>query len=270
MSKPPRRCCITFLTDFGIRETCVGQMKGIALGINPDAQLIDLSHEVPPQQILRGAFAWSDAIAAFPRETVHVGVVDPGVGSERRLVAAEIGEHRFVCADNGLLTKILQCHEVRRVVCLDNRFWWRSSVSNTFHGRDILTPIAAAWSLGHDVTEFGSPLTTPLLTLPLASVTRGRASVSGVVIDVDRFGNLVTNIESVDLPMNAPFLEIEIGAFRITGLSKCYADVEPGEALAIMGSAGRVELAIRDGSAADELQAECGRRVAIRWTEPKS
>ena len=265
LSRSNSRPCITFLTDFGTRDTYVGQMKGVALGINPNVRLIDLSHDVPPQQILQGAFAWNDAVAAFPSGTIHVGVVDPGVGSDRRLLAAEIGEHRFVCPDNGLLTVILQREHPHRIVRLDNPRWWRSPVSNTFHGRDILTPVAAAWSLGHDLAEFGSTLTTPLVTLPLADSVRGKSSLSGQVIDVDRFGNLITNIESTAWPVEAQTLQIDVGAFRIDGISRCYADAEPGEPLALTGSSGRLEIAIRDGNAADEFQAEFGHRVVVRW-----
>ncbi len=245
----------------------MGQMKGVALGINPDAQLIDLSHEIPSQQIERGAYLWSDAVAAFPPGTIHVGVVDPGVGSERRLIAAEVGEHRFVCPDNGLLTVIGRRADVRRVVCLDNPSWWRSPISNTFHGRDILTPVAAAWSLGHDLLEFGSVLATPLVTLPLAAVTSSRSSLSGIVVDVDRFGNLITNIEASDLPTAAVTVTVEIGSIRVAGISPCYSAVKIGEMLVLTGSAGRLEIAIRDGSAADELQAEYGRRVVVRWKD---
>ena len=263
--KLPNRCCITFLTDFGTRDTYVGQMKGVALSINPEAVLVDLTHEIPAQEILRGAFAWNDAVSVFPRETIHVGVVDPGVGSERRLVAAEIGNQRFVCPDNGLLSVLMRTATVHRVVCLESRHWWRSEVSNTFHGRDILTPVAAAWSLGHDLMEFGSPLKTELVSLPLAEISRGRTSLTGQVVDIDRFGNLITNIDADEIPRGAAQIQIEVGSFRITGLSKCYSDVEQGNALALIGSAGRVEIAIGNGSAADELLATCGRRVIVRW-----
>lgn len=264
--KPPNRHCVTFLTDFGTRDTYVGQMKGVALAINPAVQLVDLSHEIPPQDILRGAFAWNDAVASFPHKTIHVGVVDPGVGSERRVIAAEIGDHCFVCPDNGLLSVILQKATVRRIVCLDNPAWWRSEVSNTFHGRDIMTPVAAAWSLGHDLAEFGTPLTAPLVILPSADVIRGRTFLNGQVIAIDRFGNLITNLESCEIPQSATSVHVELGAFRVNGVSKCYSDVPQGEPVALTGSSGRIEISIRNGSAADELQAECGRRVIIRWT----
>ncbi len=260
-----RRPCLTFLTDFGIRDTYVAQMKGVVLGINPEVQLIDLTHEIPPHQILRGAFVWNDSVAAFPAGTIHVGVVDPGDGSDRRLVAAEIGEHRFVCPDNGLLTVILQTGTLHRAVRLDNRKWWRQSVSNTFQGRDILAPVAAHWSLGVDLAELGSPLDAPLVTLPMASNRRGQTSLIGQIVDVDRFGNLVTDIEPIQLPRDVQSLRLQIGAFQVGGLSTCYADVAEGEPLALIGSSGRLEISIRNGNAAEELQADFGRPVVVRW-----
>jgi S-adenosyl-L-methionine hydrolase (adenosine-forming) len=266
LSLSSHRGCITFLTDFGSRDTYVGQMKGVALGINPHLHLIDLTHEIPPQDILRAAYIWNDAIAAFPPETIHVGVVDPGVGSERRIVAAEIGDFRFVCPDNGLLTVILQRLPLHRAVYLDRSDWWRGKVSKTFHGRDVMTPVAAAWSTGLDLSEFGAPARDVLMTLPIASVLPGKTSFCGQVIDVDRFGNLITNIDVQSIPPETTAIHVDVGGFRIDGLSSCYADVKRGDAIALSGSAGRLEIAIREGNAAEELQVECGRRVVVRWT----
>ena len=263
--QPSLRPCITFLTDFGTRDTYVAQMKGVVLGINPEVQLVDLTHEIPPQQILRGAFVWNDSVTAFPAGTIHVGVVDPGDGSDRKLVAAEIGEHRFVCPDNGLLTVILQNTKLHRAVSLDNHKWWRKSASNTFHGREILAPVAAHWSLGVDLAELGPPLTTSLATLPMASTRRGQTSLTGQIVDIDRFGNLVTDIEPIQLPPDAQSLRFEIGSFHVSGLSTCYVDVDEGEPLVLIGSSGRLEISIRNGSAAEELQADFGRRIVARW-----
>lgn len=266
MQTLPNRQCITFLTDFGSQDSYVGQMKGVALGINPHAQLVDLTHEIAPGQVLRGAFVWSDAISAFPPGTIHVGVVDPGVGSQRRLIAAEIGEQRFVCPDNGLLTMITARLPVRRAVTLDRPQWFRPNVSNTFHGRDIMTPVAAAWSLGHDLLELGSEHLEPLVTLAPARLHRGKTSLSGVVIDVDRFGNAITNIDGAALPAHCQSLTVEVGSLKVDGLARCYSDVESGEPVALIGSSNRLEIAIRDGSAADELQVEYGLPIVVRWT----
>ena len=264
------RPIITFLSDFGTRDSYVGQMKGVALGIHPNLHLVDLTHEIPPQQILRAAYVWNDALDAFPAGTIHVAIVDPGVGSSRRLIAAEIGPFRLVCPDNGLLTVILQREPLSRAVILDEPKWWRSSVSNTFHGRDILTPVAGAWSLGRDLSELGSPLTTPLVLLDAAKFTRGKTSLSGRVVHIDHFGNLMTSISYDDIPKNASSLRVEIGGFHVTGLSQCYSEVSPGEPLALIGSSGRLEISIRDGNAAEEFEADCGRSIVVRWEEPRS
>lgn len=261
------RGCITFLTDFGTRDSFVGQMKGVALGINPDVLLVDLTHEIAPQQILQGAYAWADAVDAFPQNSIHVGVVDPGVGSTRKLIAAEIGRWRFVCPDNGLVTVILQKYPLHRAVVLDRPTWWRERLSNTFHGRDIMTPVAAAWSIGRDLSEFGSPIEAPLVMLATTHLAQGRSSIVGEVIDFDRYGNVITNIEASLLPLKHQSIQIEMGAFRISEISACYSDVEMGDAVALIGSHGRVEIAVRDGNAAEEFQVTRGRRVAIRWTE---
>lgn len=264
-SVSPPRCCLTFLSDFGTRDTYVGQMKGVAHGINPELQLVDLSHEIPAQDILLAAFLWNDAIKAFPVNSIHIAIIDPGVGSDRNLIAAEIGPYRMVCPDNGLLTVLLQREPVHRVVKLDQQRWWRNPVSSTFHGRDIFTPVAAAWSCGVDLAELGSLYTSPLVTLPTASPTRSSSSIQGRVIDVDRFGNLMTNIDASLLPANPDGLRFEVGACQVDGLSRCYADAPVGEPVALIGSCGRLEFAVRNGSAADEFQTQRGRRVIVRW-----
>ena len=259
------RTVITFLTDFGGQDSYVGQMKGVALGINPEAQLVDLSHEIPAQQICRAAYVWNDSLDAFPASTIHVAVVDPGVGSDRGLIAAEIGPFRVVCPDNGLLTVLLQRAAIQRAVRLDDPKWWRTRVSATFHGRDILTPIAASWSLGHDLSEFWSPLPTPPVTLASMRPTKGKTSITGHIVHIDRFGNLITDIDAGELSDPTRLLKFEIGTFQIHGLSRCYSDVSAGEPLALTGSSGRLEISIRDGNASDEFQVDCGRRVVVRW-----
>lgn len=259
------RPCLTFLTDFGTTDTYVGQMKGVALSIHPDLHIVDLTHEIPPQQIERAACVWSDAIDSFSPASTHVAVVDPGVGSQRRLIAAEIGHYRVVCPDNGLVSFLLQREPLRRAVVLENRRYWRSEISNTFHGRDILTPVAAAWSQGIDLSEFGPPVPTPLVTLKTHKPVRGRTSITGQIIHIDRFGNLITSIEADSLPPERQSLRFEIGSFQVQGLSTCYADVSEGDPLALIGSSGRVEISIRNGNAAEELNANCGRPIIVRW-----
>lgn len=261
------RPCITLLTDFGLRDTYVAQMKGVIARINPEALVVDLTHEIEPQQIALGSLALANTVDAFPAGTIHLAVVDPGVGSDRRLVAAELGDQRFVCPDNGLLTLVQRRLPWRRAVTLDRPRWWRDSVSPTFHGRDVLAPVAAAWSLGHDLTEFGSPIEPPLVQLPLAEVTRGMNQVIGSVIAVDRFGNLITNITQNALPDGAANLMIQFGERSLSGIARCYADRPPGSALALFGSAGRLELAVTNGNAAEQLGAGIGQPVVVSWTE---
>jgi dethiobiotin synthase len=262
---------MTLLTDFGYQDTYVGQMRGVISAINPAALVIDLTHAIAPQQILQAAIALDDAVDAFPPGTIHVAIVDPGVGSQRRAIAAEVGPYRFVCPDNGLLTPILQRYPLHRAVQLDEPRWWRSDVSNTFHGRDLFAPVAAAWSLGRDLSEFGSPLgTLQKLTLPGYEVQSGPGSSAGFalgqVLTVDHFGNLITNLPQTAIPLESGLIEVEIGGKRILGLVGCYADRLPGECVALFGSSGRLEIAIVNGDARSELQLQQGEPVTVRWS----
>jgi S-adenosyl-L-methionine hydrolase (adenosine-forming) len=259
------RPCITLLTDFGWRDTYVGQMKGVIAAINPDANVVDLTHDIAPQQITQGALALADAVDVFPPGTIHVAVVDPGVGSDRRLIAAEVGRQKFVCPDNGLLTFVWQRATQRRAVVLDEPRWWRTSVSNTFHGRDVFAPVAAAWSLGHELTQFGSPTDSPLVEVPVAEVAIRDSAVSGVVLTSDSFGNLITNIERRVIPVGATHVEIEIGGHHLSEIATCYADRAPGEALALFGSTERLEIAVVNGNAAERLNIQTGQPVEVRW-----
>jgi S-adenosylmethionine hydrolase len=264
------QACISLMTDFGLQHTYVGQMKGVIAAINPGAVVIDLTHAIPPQQIIQGAMALADSVEAFPAGTIHVAVVDPGVGTARRAIAAEIGRNKFVCPDNGLLTLILQQEEVRRAVQLDNPRWHRPSVSATFHGRDLFAPVAAAWSLGHDLAELGSPITTPLVQLPwpdpqIETSPQG-TTVRGQVLAIDHFGNLITNVPQTAVPAEALGVRIEFAGRCLTSIQRCYGDRAEGECLALFGSSGRLEIAIVNGNAAHELKAAVGEPITIRWS----
>jgi S-adenosyl-L-methionine hydrolase (adenosine-forming) len=258
---------ISLLTDFGLRDTFVGQMKGVIVGINPDARVVDLTHDIGPQQVVQAAVAIADAIEAFPPGTIHVAVVDPGVGSARRAIAAEIGDYRFVCPDNGLLTLVLRRAPLKRAVELNERRWFRPIVSNTFHGRDIFAPVAAAWSLGHDLEVFGTAITSPLIELAIPAVALESGAVHGEVLTVDRFGNLITNIERRSIPDDARDMEVCLAGQRLAALHRCFADRPTGECVAFAGSAGRVEIAVVNGNAARQLRAGIGEPVTIRWQE---
>lgn len=274
MSRP----CLSLLTDFGLQDSYVGQMKGVIAAVNPDAIVVDLTHQIPAQQIACAAFVLADSIDAFAPATIHVAVVDPGVGSARRAIAAEIGLYRFVCPDNGILTEVLRHRDLRRAVVLDNPKWWRPQASQTFHGRDIFAPVAAAWSLGRDLSELGSPLNDDLqrLELPDCQVERvldgandGKVGpcatvLRGQIIAIDHFGNLITNLSRTAIPVNSDDVEVSLCHRSLTGIVQCYADRNAGDCVALFGSGGRLEVAVVNGNAASRFEAKVGDAVIVR------
>jgi hypothetical protein len=256
---------ITLTTDFGTRDTYVAQMKGVLLSINPRAVIVDITHAVPAQDVRHGAIVLHEAFGAFPSGTVHVAVVDPGVGGQRRLLAVEAAEHKFLAPDNGLLTCILKQHPTARIVQLARQEWWREDVSRTFHGRDILAPVAAHWSLGADAEMFG-PAVDPqglcLLDMPAPRTAAGR--LYGAIEQIDRFGNLITNVRLADLPACEPAeLVIMAGKVRVRGLSRYYAEQPMGSLVALIGSSGKLELAINGGNAAQTLNLAVGNAIQV-------
>jgi S-adenosyl-L-methionine hydrolase (adenosine-forming) len=262
---------ITLTTDFGLTDSYVAQMKGVILGIAPDATLVDITHQIPPQDIVAGSAILADAVGAFPPDTIHLVVVDPGVGSERRAVAVETkarGERpgpRFVAPDNGVLTGALQQFPLRRAVRLAERRFWRTDVSNTFHGRDLFAPVAAHLSRGIELTEFGPPLDWELILLPADRPEVKGDEIHGHIARTDSFGNLITNIDTSLIPEAVrPRVAIEVGMQRIDGISRFYGEKQPGELLALFGSSGRLEIAIRDGHAGQTLAAWSGDEVIVR------
>lgn len=257
--------CISLLTDFGLKDPYVGQMKGVIAAINPAAIVIDLTHAIPAQQVSLAAVALDDSIDAFPAGTIHVAVVDPGVGTARRPIAAEIGGHRFVGPDNGLLTLVLRRVTLHRAVHLNEPRWWRPGVSHTFHGRDVFAPVAAAWSLGHDLSEFGSAITGSLQELPVAALHVESGCVRGQVASIDHFGNLITDIPRSAIPGTGG-IGVEIAGQSLRGLQRCYADRPAGECVALIGSSGRLEIAVVNGDAARRLGADVGEDVTVRWS----
>lgn len=268
------RPCIALLTDFGLQDSYVGQMKGVIASINPAAIVIDVTHGIAPQQILQAAVTLSDAVDAFPPGTIHLIVVDPGVGSERRAIAAEIGPYRFVCPDNGLLSVLLKRMPLQRAVSLDQPRWWRSTVSGTFHGRDLFAPVAAAWSLGHDLSELGSPLVEPLreLTWPECQVVRSGDAVTvieGQIVTIDHYGNLITNIPRSAIPSEAPRVVVQLAQHQFDGIVRCYADRPNRDCVALFGSSGRLEVAIVNGNAQQSFNACVGDSVIVRCGEAR-
>jgi S-adenosylmethionine hydrolase len=253
---------ITLTTDFGEDSPYVAAMKGVILGINPAVRLIDLSHQIPPQDLKHAAFFLSESVPCFPPDVIHVVVVDPGVGSGRALLYVEVDGHRLLAPDNGCWTLIRGTPE--QVIRLTNARYWRTQVSATFHGRDILAPTAAHLSLGIDPAALG-PVVTQWERLDIPTPPPLPDGVAGEVIFVDHFGNLITNIPSNFLEHQPT--QLTVG--RRIGLeflcSRTYADFEPGKLIVLVSSSGYVEVAIVQGNAASHLSAIVGDSVLLRW-----
>jgi S-adenosylmethionine hydrolase len=258
------RPVIALLSDFGSRDHYVGTMKGVMLGICPDVTFVDITHDIAPHDVLDGAIELAAAYRFFPAGTIFLAVVDPGVGSGRRGVAAEVGDYRFVCPDNGLLSAVIREVPPRKVVELTERRYARPTVSRTFEGRDRFAP-AAAWiakgiqlaALGRNVPELRR------LDIPEAVVTED--VVRGAVLRIDRFGNLVTNIERKAFEKFARDTRVQVtaGGASVGRLVATYADIQSGEVCALFGSTDHLELAANAGRAADMLGLPRGAIVQI-------
>ena len=261
MASSPR--IISLLTDFGTQDGFVGIMKGVILGINPSVFIVDLSHEVPPQDILTGALILRSAVAFFPPATIHVAVIDPGVGSNRRAILVETATALLVGPDNGVLSLAAPLDSIQRIIHLTNRQYFLPNVSLTFHGRDVFAPVAAHVSRGISLEEFG-PSVASMERLTLPHVERDTAKMAGRIIVIDRFGNLVTNITATDLlPFPTERLSVSIGPVQIHGLASTYASVPIGAVTALINSWGLLEIAVRNGSAAQQLGVQRGSLVIV-------
>jgi hypothetical protein len=273
--RPP---IITLTTDFGTRDSYVGVMKGVILGICPHARLVDVTHEIEPQQVVAAAFVLQTFMSYFPPGTIHVVVVDPGVGSSRHPIALATPRGYFVGPDNGIFSQVWRDASARgapgevRAVVLDNPRFQLPEVSATFHGRDIFSPAAAHLACGVALDALGTPLDEPvMLSLPLPLPTKqSDTHLEGEVIYIDHFGNCVTNITVDDLlrggslqgwhvSLVAPLLSSPPWSLPI---STTYADVGEGEPLALIGSSGHLELSVRNGNASRVLDIGRGARVA--------
>ncbi len=258
---------VTFTTDFGLNDAFVGIMHGVVLNIHPETRIVDICHSVASYDVLDGAFTIAQAYRFFPPRTAHVVVVDPGVGSERRPILAETENYVFVAPDNGVLSMI-EAREPKftvRHITADRYFL--QPVSQTFHGRDVFAAVGGWLSKGIDPADFG-PEITDYVRLSLPSVERiGDNSLRGVVLKVDKFGNLITNIGEQDAPelfaASVPAVSILIGGQTITRICKSYAEAAEGEYFAIMGSSGYLEVAARQASAAAKLNEGVGSPVGI-------
>jgi S-adenosylmethionine hydrolase len=258
------RPVIALLTDFGTRDHYAGTMKGVALGICPDATLVDITHDVPAHDVLAGALELAASYKYFPAGTIFLVVVDPGVGSTRRGIAAEAGDYKFVAPDNGVLTLALEDHAPKKVVELSERRYARATVSRTFEGRDRFAPAAAWLAKGVELTALGRPAGTIVrLDVPHASVAAD--SIDGEVLRIDRFGNLITNIDRRTFDrLSGAAVDIRIGAHQVSKVVSTYADAAPNELCALFGSTDHLEIAANGGSAASALDLGRGAPVHIQ------
>lgn len=254
---------ITLLTDFGMEDAYVASMKGVILTLCPEAVLVDISHFTPPQDVRSGAFLLSTAFREFPAGTVHLAVVDPGVGTARKAIAIRTPRYFFVGPDNGLFSWVLSQDDKVEVRCLENPQYWRPTVSATFHGRDLFAPVAAHLAMGVPIDRLGPPCdpmraewSTPILDAE---------GVHGEVIHVDHFGNAITNLDRETLMSFAAMdlWTVDCGGASIHPVVAAYGELGKGEILALIGSSERLEIAVNQGSAAKALGIHTGDRVSV-------
>jgi len=247
-----RPCVITLLTDFGYQDAYVGIIKGVITGINPVVKIIDICHNVSPQNILNGAYLLYTSYKYFPAGTIHVAIVDPGVGSKRDIVCVKTRNYLFVVPNNGILSFVVKEEKPEYIIRITNNKYFLPSISNTFHGRDIFAPVAAYLSLEIKLRQLGKKINQLELLDILAVKAKNNEQLEGNIIYVDRFGNLITNITKQhikSLEINYKYLKILIGKKKIVGMSKNYADVNKGKPLALFGSTGFLEISISHGNA---------------------
>lgn len=257
---------ITLTTDFGLQDHYVACMKGVILQIAPDARIVDVTHEIEPQNILGAAFVLGQTLAWYPPDTIHVVVVDPGVGTSRRIIAARYGGQTIIAPDNGIISFAHQIYQIEGARFINNTRLALAHVSNTFHGRDIMAPAAAYLSAGCNFSDLGPPTDH----VEVLQVSRPESSSGGVitgqVIHIDRFGNLLSNISQHDLAGMSDGINstiVSIGSKTLGPLLATYSDVSAGKEIALISSSGFVEIAVHLGNAKDQLQAAIGTPVVV-------
>ncbi len=253
---------ITLTSDFGLKDPYVAEMKGVILTINPNANIIDITHGVEKFNIRMGAFMLASAAPYFPRGTIHLAVVDPGVGTERRAILVQTKLGFFVGPDNGVLILAAQNQGIERIYELTNPKFMLSKVSCTFHGRDVFAPAAAYLDKGMKPSEFG-PEIHDAVTPEFASVKRRNGSLIGEVLHVDGFGNIITNISQKEIAQAKKVnLKLQNLSLNLT-FSKTYAQAKPQQPMALIGSHGFLEIALNQGSAAEKFHAKAGDKIEL-------
>jgi S-adenosylmethionine hydrolase len=263
----PFQRMITLTTDFGLTEHYVGAMKGVIYSINPTAQVADITNAVQSFDVLDGALAVSQAYHYFPKDTVHVVVVDPGVGGPRRPIVATIGQYVFVAPDNGVLSLVYEREERVSVRHITSEHYFHNPISKTFHGRDIFAPVAAYLSKGVDTAKFGEEITDYVRFLAPKPKATAENAWKALVLKTDKFGNLITNITPKDIPQifygSSKSFKITVGKAEVTKFVYSYGEGAPGELFALMGSAGFLEISANKGAASRVAGADKGSEVLI-------
>ena len=261
---------ITLLTDFGIEDSYVGTIKGVILSVNPSAMIVDITHQIDPQDLIEAAYVIKSTYRYFPKGTVHVIVVDPGVGSDRAIVALEMMGHIFLAPDNGVLTLLMDEGRIDSITRVNNSHYFLEPLSQTFHGRDIFAPVGAHISKGVDLKKLGSALDrNDLVHLSIRKPSiSDKGELVGTIVSVDRFGNCITNIdlnclEKFYKSSSEKNLVIAIGEYKIKGLSKSYDGVGLKQPLAIIGSLGYLEIALNCGRASRHFRAQKGDTIRV-------
>jgi hypothetical protein len=260
---------ITLTTDFGIEDDYVGLMKGVIHSINPDVRVIDLTHYIPPQDVEWTAHMLFYSFGYFPEGTIHVVVVDPGVGSSRPIKLLRLAGHYFLAPDNGVMTKLTDQYRPEEIRTITNQEYFLVDISNTFHGRDIFSPVAAHLSNGVSPKKLGEA-SREVKTLSLPKPQLKGSEISGNIIHIDRFGNLITNIEQQmvnQLSQSYTQLSIHLSNSSLSGIKNSYAEAGEGNLLAIFGSKGLLEISVNKGSAAEVLKVKKGEQVQMTFSE---
>jgi len=257
---------ITLTTDFGSGSHYAAAMKGVILSIHPVATIVDITHDVPPQDIRRAALLLDSAANWFPAETIHVAVVDPGVGTDRAIVYARIGQQQFIAPDNGLLSRLAARTPPAKLIRLVDPAYWLDRVSTTFHGRDIMAPVAARLALGLDPDRLGPPLER-LTMIDWPEVRQRPNRIDGMVIEIDSFGNLITNLTAEMLAGRPTDRRacVVCNIYETWGIYHAYAEQPSGTLVALIGSSGRLELALVGDNAARHLGVGVGSPVTLAW-----
>ena len=258
---------ITLLTDFGLKDTYVAQIKGVIAGIAPQVKVIDLTHDVPPQDILAGSLLLDAAVDAMPTGSIHIAVVDPSVGTNRNAIAVQTDRFMLVGPDNSIFTAVLDRYPMKKAVRLTNAQYHQPSVSPTFHGRDIFAPVAAHLANGEALDNLGEQI-EKIIRIDLPDLEMDQQTINASVLLTDRFGNLLTNIRKEEFDKwlgggSIATIQIEIEGKKITGIHRTFCDVEPKKLVAYFGSSNRLEIAVRNDSAAQTLRVAGGESVKI-------